>query len=87
MKITTYILTDSEGEPEVVSSVEEIKNILIDILNYEYEKYPDIKEIELKEVERLCSLLKKNKTKRFSFYLDERELGVYKKELNISCGY
>lgn len=87
MKIVAYILTDSVGDPEIFSSEKEVKDVLIDIINYEYEKSPSVKEIELKEANHFFSLLEKNKIECFSFFIDERELCVYKKELTIPCGY
>lgn len=87
MKITTYILTDSVGEPEIFSSIEEVKDVLIDIINYEYENCPSLKEFELKKVNQLFFWLETDENKSFSFHIDERELGVYKTELTIHCGY
>ena len=87
MKIVTYILTDSMGEPDIFSSIGEVKDILIDIINYEHKDCPSLKEFELKEIEQLFSWLEEDKDKSFSFYIDEREFGVYKKELKIPCGY
>ncbi len=87
MKIVTYILTDSVCEPEIFSTVKEIKDVLVDIINYEYKECPSLREIELEEAKRLFFRLETGKVKGFSFYIDERELGVYKKELTIPCGY